>query len=127
MNRIRSYLSLALVGSVVLGLFGIAALSMMGGKVSTVFTAINSGLDGGPGSAPGPYAAEAPQPLPEVAAPAGMALQPTPVAAPPPPAANAPHPATPLKAGQLDDNADFAAYPTHLGAYHGPPARPVDV
>src|SRR5215510_11661861 len=110
MNRIRSYLSLALVGSVVLGLFGIAALSMMGGKVSTVFTAINSGLDGGPGTAPAPYAAEAPHSMPEVSAPAGMALQPTPVAAPQPPVANQQQPATPLKAGQLDDNADFPAY-----------------
>jgi len=128
MNRTRSYLSLALVGGVVLALFGIAALSIMGGKVSTVFTAINSGLDGGPGSAPAPYAAEAPQPLSEVGAPAGVAaMQPTPVAAPQPPVIDQQQPATPLKAGQVDDNADFAAYLAYLSSYHGPPARPVDV
>jgi hypothetical protein len=56
-----------------------------------------------------------------------MALQPTPVAAPQPPVTDQQQPATPLKAGQVDDNADFAAYQTYLSAYHGPPARQVDV
>jgi hypothetical protein len=34
---------------------------------------------------------------------------------------------TPLKAGEVDDNADFAAYLDYLRIYGGPPARQVDV
>ena len=34
---------------------------------------------------------------------------------------------TPLKAGEVDDNADFAAYLDYLRVYGGPPARQVDV
>jgi hypothetical protein len=34
---------------------------------------------------------------------------------------------TPLKAGEVDDNADFAAYLDYLRSYSGPPAHQVDV
>jgi hypothetical protein len=33
----------------------------------------------------------------------------------------------PLKAGEVDDNRDFAAYQDYLRAYSGPPARTIDV
>ncbi|GAB4206941.1 MAG: hypothetical protein OHK0022_34600 [Roseiflexaceae bacterium] len=35
--------------------------------------------------------------------------------------------ATPLKAGDVDDNADFQAYRDYLRSFYSPPGRPVDV
>lgn len=34
---------------------------------------------------------------------------------------------TPLKAGEVDDNADFASYQTYLSSFYSPPGRIVDV
>jgi hypothetical protein len=54
MARIRPYISLALVAGGALALVAVVSLNMLGGRVSTVFSSINSGLDGGPGGGSSP-------------------------------------------------------------------------
>jgi hypothetical protein len=56
-----------------------------------------------------------------------LANQPTPIAAPQPPVVNQQQ-SSPLKAGEVDDNADFAAYLAYLASYRpGPDVRTLDV
>jgi hypothetical protein len=77
---------------------------------------------------------EAPKTADEVAAPPAAAPasgaapglpQATPIA--PPERVQNQQQGTPLKAGEVDDNADFATYLDYLQTYGGPPARQVDV
>lgn len=75
-------------------------------------------------AASGDTAAEAPAMEPAGGAAPIIAAQPT---APPPERLDAQQQYAPLKAGDVDDNADFAAYQSYLRDYSGPPARPVDV
>jgi hypothetical protein len=66
----------------------------------------------------------------DLAAPAsGVAggAPPPPVSANPPVRANNQQGGAPLKAGDVDDNADFAQYLEYLNSYAGPPARRIDV
>jgi hypothetical protein len=86
-----------------------------------VVTSGDGALAPPPVAAPSGAIAAAPTTAP---AAAGIAMQPT--------AAVAPEVASqqqyaPLKAGEVDDNADFAAYMQYLRTYSGPPARQVDV
>jgi hypothetical protein len=86
-----------------------------------VVTSGDGALAPAPFAAPAGAIAAAPTTAP---AAAGIAIQPT--------AAVAPEIASqqqyaPLKAGEVDDNADFAAYMQYLRTYSGPPARQVDV
>ena len=53
---------------------------------------------------------------------ADIRLRPT-----PPPVAPSQQQVSPLKAGEVDDNADFATYLEYLRSYSGLPARQVDV
>lgn len=85
------------------------------------------------GVAPAAMATPAPTSAPAMApvgAPAtgaeapAIAAQPT---AAPPARIDSQQQSAPLKAGEVDDNAEFAAYLDYLRDYSGPPARPVDV
>jgi uncharacterized protein DUF4349 len=71
MHRIRPYLSLILVICVVLVLVFLGMATLMGGKVSTVFSSINSGLDGGSGV----YSPAASRPYPAPAVAGEVALE----------------------------------------------------
>ncbi len=81
-------------------------------------------------AAPAPTAA----PALGAAEPAGRSASSAPGAPPAEPAGGPPQPipvaqqqAAPLRAGEVDDNADFDGYLQYLNAYSGPPARFVDV
>jgi Mg-chelatase subunit ChlD len=65
----------------------------------------------------------------EVGAPAGGAIGPLPQITPIAPPELSPNnqQGTPLKAGEVDDNADFAQYLEYLRSYSGPPAHQADV
>jgi uncharacterized protein YegL len=62
-------------------------------------------------------------------APAGGAIGPLPQATPIAPPELSPNnqQGAPLKAGEVDDNADFAQYIEYLRSYSGPPAHQVDI
>jgi von Willebrand factor type A domain len=78
-------------------------------------------------AAEAPKSDEAAAPL--AGAPAGGAAPGLPQATPiaPPERVQNQQQGTPLKAGEVDDNADFAAYLDYLRNYGGPPAHQVDV
>src|SRR5262249_19857495 len=107
--------SLPLLLLLCVAMFG--TLLLLGKKVSTVFSGINSGLKvDGPGSAGGWWA------------PAGAAA---PAA---PPATMVSHESdravgqqAAIKAGQIDDNAQYADYLHYLASYQGTPGLPLDV
>jgi hypothetical protein len=73
-----------------------------------------------PDAAREPAIAGAPTPAP---AAGGIAARPT----QPPVVVAGQQQSAPLKAGEVDDNHDFAAYLDYLRAYSGPQARPIDV
>jgi hypothetical protein len=84
-----------------------------------------------PAAEPAAGLAEAPK-SEDAAAPAAPAAggapglpQATPIA--PPERVQNQQQGTPLKAGEVDDNADFATYLEYMRNYSGPPARPADV
>ncbi len=58
---------------------------------------------------------------------AGGAVGPLPTPVAPPELVPNQQQGTPLKAGEVDDNADFAQYLEYLRSYSGPPAQQVDV
>jgi hypothetical protein len=119
MKRIDPYV--ALFGVVVAGLIVTGLLTLMGGRESTVFSTINSGL--APGGGGGPAALPPPprNPLP----PAPVAAAP----AQPGPAGNTPRrdQQAAIKAGEIDDNDRFEDYLRYLDSYQGPPAQALDV
>jgi hypothetical protein len=84
----------------------------------------------GGAAAPAPGVAREPLAAAATAAPAaampaaGITTMPTPAV---PQVAPNQQQGTPLKAGEVDDNADFAAYMDYLRTYSGPPARQVDI
>jgi len=73
-----------------------------------------------PGSAREPVLAAAPTAAPEASGVAGLPAQ-------PPVAIAGQQQAAPLKAGEVDDNRDFAAYMDYLRSYSGPQARLIDI
>jgi len=73
-----------------------------------------------PGSAREPVLAAAPTAAPEAAGVAALPTQ-------PPVAIAGQQQSAPLKAGEVDDNRDFAAYMDYLRSYSGPQARTIDV
>src|SRR5512145_1096463 len=76
--------------------------------------------DGSGAGAPMPYQSESGA---DVAVPLP---QPSPIS-PPEQISNTSQQGVPLKAGDVDDNADFAAYQEYLRSYGGPPAHAADV
>jgi Mg-chelatase subunit ChlD len=115
-------LLLTLAGIVTLG-----SLTLLGKKTSQVFSQINSGLTGGEPIHP---ALSKPHPKPDV----GMHSEPSPRdfddASDEGDERAIPHPqgqpAAP-KAGERDDNEDFAAYLDYVQNYNGPRALPIDI
>ncbi len=115
MKRIDPYL--ALFGVVIAGLLVTGLLTLTGGRVSQVFSTINSGLT--PGGGGGSAALPPPPKNP---------LPPAPVAQPRP-AGNAPsgQQQAAIKAGEIDDNDRPEDYLRYLDTYQGPPAQALDV
>ena len=83
-------------------------------------TAAPAGADG---ALVAPQPASAPTEAPAAPASAAPAALPT----PPPPQRFDGQQFAPLKAGEVDDNADFAAYLDYLRSYSGPPTHVADV
>ncbi|MEI8307153.1 MAG: vWA domain-containing protein [Chloroflexales bacterium] len=120
---IGSLIALGLVVVVAIGF-----LSVMGGKVSTVFSSINSGLSDGPSVGGGyhPAAGGAPPVAPPPSVPPPAAPAPT-AASTNPSAARPVGQEASIKAGEINDNDRFAEYLDYLQSYHSGGVRLADV